>query len=92
MSGYMEMDFHQVLRLLCCNQFSGSCFLKCRCKGKRTTKKKIVFKSMDFSAFFSEITPVRIRSSAPIPPEIQSFNTDLVFENHCQQCKHQDYQ
>ena len=36
-------------------------------------KRKIVFRSMDFSAFFSLITPVKINASAPIHPVIQSL-------------------
>ena len=35
--------------------------------------RKIVFKSMDFKAFFSEMTPVRINKIAPTQPVIQSF-------------------
>ena len=59
-------------------------------------KRKIVLRSMDLSASFSEITPVRIRSSAPIPPEIHnlmpilsskiiasSVRIRMIRDNHC---------
>ena len=35
--------------------------------------RKIVFRSMDFKASFSEITPVRINTSAPMQPVTQSL-------------------
>lgn len=35
--------------------------------------RKIVFKSIDFKASFSEITPVKINTKAPIQPVTQSF-------------------
>ena len=36
-------------------------------------KRKMVLRSMDFRASFSEMTPVRIRASAPIQPVMQSL-------------------
>ena len=42
-------------------------------------KRKIVFRSMDFRASFSEITPVRISSRAPIPPEPSGRKTHFRF-------------
>ena len=59
-------------------------------------KRKIVLRSLDLSASFSEITPVRIRSSAQIPPEIHNLipilsskiianrvSTRMISDNHC---------
>ena len=59
-------------------------------------KRKIVFKSMDFNAFFSLMTPVKISANAPIHPVIQSLipicssnimprsvNTKIIKDNAC---------
>ena len=46
-------------------------FSSAAARDKVPPNKKIVFKSIDFNASFSEITPVNIKSKAPIPPETQ---------------------
>ena len=42
-------------------------------RDKVPPNRKMVFKSIDFSASFSEITPVTIRASAPTHPEMHSL-------------------
>ena len=58
--------------------------------------KNIVFKSIDFNACFSDITPVTINAKAPIHPVMQSFipilssniipsnvRISIISDNHC---------
>ena len=53
--------------------FPAPVFSSAAAKDSVPPNKKIVLRSIAFNASFSEITPVRIRSNAPIPPEMQSL-------------------